>query len=159
MQDITVEFFASLFIYFLFAGLVVLWFIDGKIKKEQVFHAILACTYTAIVVFLIKYFFPTLRPFLINGREVGVLIRPMDGAFPSGHTAQAFALAVTIFMHDRKVGWFYLIGALVIGTARVLANVHYPVDIFGGAFIGTMVAVVVEKAHLFEFLRKKRSHY
>ena len=159
MQDITVEFFASLFIYLLFAGLVVLWFIDGKIKKEQVFHAILACTYTAIVVFLIKYFFPTLRPFLINGREVGVLIRPMDGAFPSGHTAQAFALAVTIFMHDRKVGWFYLIGALVIGTARVLANVHYPVDIFGGAFIGTMVAVVVEKAHLFEFLRKKRSHY
>lgn len=159
MEGITVEFFASLFIYFLFAGLVILWFIDGKIKKEQVFHALLACMYTAIIVFLIKYFFPTLRPFLVNGGGVGVLITPMDGAFPSGHTAQAFALAVTIFMHDRKVGWFYLIGALVIGIARVLANVHYPADIFGGAFIGTLVAVIVEKAHLFEFLRKRRNYH
>ncbi|KKS95666.1 MAG: Bacitracin transport permease protein BCRC [Microgenomates group bacterium GW2011_GWC1_43_13] len=158
MEGFTVQFFASFFIYFLFAGLIVLWFIDGKIKKEQVFHALLACTYTAVIIFLIKYFFPTLRPFLVNGRGVDVLIIPMDGAFPSGHTAQAFALAVTIFMHDKKVGWFYLIGALVIGIARVLANVHYPVDIFGGALIGTLVAVVVEKAHLFQFLRKTRSH-
>ena len=159
MDDIIIEFFATFFIYFLFAGLIVLWFIDGKIKKEQVFHALLACTYTAIIVFLIKYFFPTLRPFMVNGREVDVLFKPLDGAFPSGHTAQAFALAVTIFMHDRKVGRFFLVGALIIGAARVLANVHYPADIFGGAFIGTLVAVVVEKAHLFEFLRKRRGHY
>jgi len=64
---------------------------------------------------------------MINGREVDVLIKPFDSAFPSGHTAQAFALAVTIFMHDKKIGWFFLIGALAIGVARVLANVHYPV--------------------------------
>ncbi len=36
VEDITVEFFATFFIYFLFAGLIALWFIDGKIKKEQV---------------------------------------------------------------------------------------------------------------------------
>jgi undecaprenyl-diphosphatase len=155
LEDITIEFFATFFIYFLFAGLVVLWFIDGKIKKEQVFHALLACLYTVIIVSLIKYFFPTLRPFMVNGREVEVLFKPLDGAFPSGHTAQAFALAVTIFMHDRKVGWFFLIGALLIGIARVLANVHYPVDILGGALIGTLVAVVVEKFHLFKLLRKR----
>jgi undecaprenyl-diphosphatase len=59
-------------------------------------------------------------------------------------------------MHDRKIGWFYLVGALVIGVARVLANVHYPIDILGGALIGTLVAVVVERAHLFQFFQKRR---
>jgi len=153
LEDITIEFFASFFIYFLFAGLIVLWFLDGKINKEQVVHALLACISTAIIVFLIKHFFPTMRPFMINGREVDVLIKPLDSAFPSGHTAQAFALAVTIFMHDRKIGWFFLLGALAIGVARVLANVHYPIDIVGGAFIGTLMAVIFEKAHLFKLLK------
>jgi undecaprenyl-diphosphatase len=105
---------------------------------------------------LIKHFFPSLRPFATDGRGVDVLIKPTDSAFPSAHTALAFGLAVTLFLHDRKVGWIYLIGALTIGVARVLANVHYPIDILGGAFIGTLVAVLVEKPHLFRLFSKKR---
>lgn len=155
MEDITIEFFATFFIWFLYAGLVILWFIDGKIKKEQVIHALLASAIAWSIAMLIKHFFPTIRPFIRNGGDVDVLFIPTDSAFPSGHTALAFGLAVTVFMHDRKVGWLFLIGALVIGVARVLANVHYPVDILGGALIGTLVAVVVEKFHLFKFLRKR----
>lgn len=159
MQDLIIEFFATFLIWFLYAGLLVLWFIDGRIKKEQVMHALLASLIAWLVALLIKHFFPTIRPFVLNGREVDVLFKPTDAAFPSAHTALAFSLAVTIFMHDRRVGWFFLIGALVIGIARVLANVHYPVDILGGALIGTLVAVLVEKVHLFEFLRKMRGRY
>jgi undecaprenyl-diphosphatase len=159
MEDFTLVFFATFLIWFLYAGLIVLWFADGKIKKEQVMHALLASLIAWLITLLIKHFFPTIRPFVRNGGEVDVLFRPTDGAFPSAHAALAFGLAVTIFMHDRKVGWFYLVGALVIGIARVLANVHYPVDILGGALIGTLVAVVIEKAHVFKLLKvaKKRS--
>ena len=156
MGDLIIEFFATFFIWFLYAGLIILWFIDGRIKKEQVVHALLAGFIAWIITILIKHFFPTIRPFIKNGGGVDVLFRPTDSAFPSAHTALAFGLAVTIFMHDRRVGWFYLIGALVIGVARVLANVHYPVDILGGAMIGTLVAVVVEKEHVFELIVKKR---
>lgn len=155
MQGLFIEFFATFFIYFLFAGLIVLWFIDGKIKKEQVVHALFACLISFFIAFLIKHFFPTLRPFVLNGQGTDVLIRPTDGAFPSEHTVIAFSLAVTVFLHDRKIGWFFLVSALVIGVARVLANVHYPADIVGGAFIGTLVAVIVEKTHLFKLLPKK----
>ncbi len=76
-----------------------------------------------------------------------VVLRPTDGAFPSEHTVIAFALAVTVFMHDRKVGWGFLVSALVIGVARIIANVHYPIDVIGGAFLGTIVAVIIEKVH------------
>lgn len=154
MEDLIVEFFASFFIYFLFAGLIVLWFIDGKIKKEQVVHALFAAFTAWLITALIKHFFPTLRPFMVNGKETDVLIKPLDGAFPSGHSAEAFALAVTVFMHDRKFGWWFLASALIIGVARVLANVHYPIDIVGGAFVGTIVAVVVEKQHFLDLVNK-----
>ena len=157
MDDLVIEFFATFLIWILYAGLIVLWFIDGKIRKEQVVHALVAGAIAWGVAFLIKYFFPTLRPFMLNGREVDVLVAPTDSAFPSAHTALAFSLAVTVFMHDRRIGWWYLVGALFIGTARVLANVHYPHDILGGAFIGTLIAVIVEKTHVFNLLGKRKS--
>ena len=159
--DVILLFFASFYIWILYAGLVVLWFIDGKIKKEQVVHAILAGLTAWIFALVIKYFFPTARPFMVDGRATDVLLRPYDGSFPSEHTALAFALAVTIFLHDKKVGWFFLISAIVVGSARVLANVHYPIDILGGALIGTLVAVIIEREHVFKLfgysgVKKKR---
>ena len=152
MEGLTIEFFATFLIWLLYVGLIILWFIDGRIKKEQVIHALLASFIAWSLTMLIKYLFPSARPFVRDGRGVNVLFKPIGSAFPSAHTALAFALAVTIFMHDRRVGWFYLIGALLIGVARVLANVHYPVDILGGALIGTLIAVIVEKAHVFKLL-------
>ena len=155
MEDLTIEFFATFLIWFLYIGLIVLWFIDGKIKKEQVIHALMASLIAWTIAFLIKRFFPTVRPFITNGRDIDVLFKPTDGAFPSEHTALAFSLAVTVFMHDKKIGWIFLISALAIGIARIVANVHYPADILGGALIGSLVAVVVEKAHLFKLLNKR----
>jgi undecaprenyl-diphosphatase len=91
---------------------------------------------------------------MVNGKEIDVLIRPLDGAFPSGHTAESFAVAVTVFMHDRRLGWWFLAAALIIGVARVVANVHYPIDIVGGAFLGTIVAVIIERLHFLDLVNK-----
>lgn len=153
MDDVVIEFFATFFIWFLYVGLIILWFIDGKIKKEQVIHALAASLIAWTIAFLIKRFFPTVRPFITNGREIDVLFRPTDGAFPSEHSTLAFALATTVFMHDRRVGWVFLVGALLVGVARVLANVHYPIDIMGGALLGTLTAVVIEKLHFSDLFR------
>jgi undecaprenyl-diphosphatase len=156
MEAVTTEFFATFLIWILYVGLIVLWFIDGRIRKEQVIHAITASLIAWVVALIIKNIFPTLRPFMQNGGDTNVLFVPIDSAFPSAHTAMAYGLAVTIFMHDKKVGWLYLSGAALIGITRVLANVHYPLDIVGGALIGTLVAVIVEKTHMFQFLHRKR---
>ncbi len=158
MSKFVIEFFASFFIFTLFIGLIILWVIDGKIKKEQVVHALFSCAIAWFAAFIIKDLYPTLRPFVLDGRGVMTLTVPTDGAFPSQHTALAFAISVTIFMHDKKVGWFFLISALTIGVARVLANVHYPIDIVGGALIGTLVAVIIERIHLFDLLTGLKKH-
>ncbi len=156
MEGITIEFVSTFLIWILYGCLLFLWFIDGRVRKEQVIHALAAGLIAAGISLLIKHLYPTFRPFVVNGGETSVLIRPTDGAFPSIHAALSFSLAVTIFMHDRKAGWGFLLGALFIGIARVMANVHYPQDILGGAFIGTLVAVIIEHNHMFSLLRRDK---
>ena len=138
----------------MYAGLIVLWLIDGRIKKEQVIHALSASLIALLVTNIFKQVFHTVRPFLVDGGTVMTLTIPSDAAFPSTHTAMAFALSVTIWLHNRKVGWIYLVWALFVGVARILANVHYPIDIWGGAILGIVIAFGLERAHLFNFIKR-----
>lgn len=129
-------------------GLLILWLIDGKIKKEQALHALFAFTLSWVIAELLKSIFHTPRPFEVNGQPPLTLFAMSDGAFPSGHAASSFALALTIWLHDKKVGLLFIIAALVVGIARVLANVHYPIDILGGIVIGSLVSIALENIHL-----------
>jgi undecaprenyl-diphosphatase len=149
-----ITFIASILIWLMFFGLIVLWVIDGKIKKETVLHAIFSCVVAYAVTELIKTVFPTLRPFQFDGALPLTLTVPTDGAFPSTHSAVAFALSVTIIKHDRKVGILYLVMAGLVGIARIMAHVHYPVDIMAGALIGTVISALTSGKHFVRLLNR-----
>ncbi len=149
-----ITFTASVLIWLMFFGLIVLWVIDGKIKKETVIHAVFSCALAYVVTDLIKNYFPVLRPFVFNELIPTTLYVPSDGSFPSTHTAVGFALAVTILKHDRKVGILYLIMAGLVGIARILAYVHYPVDIIAGALIGTIISRLTSSKHFDRLLNR-----
>ncbi len=129
-------------------GLLVLWVVDGKIKKEQALHALFAFAVSWVLADLIKNLFHTPRPFELNGQPTLTVVALADGAFPSGHAAASLALALTVWLHDKKIGLLFIIGAFLIGIARVLANVHYPIDILGGFIIGASVSLALEKIHI-----------
>lgn len=147
MDTTIIRFLASFLIWIMFLGLFVLWIVDGKIKKEQVIHGLVAASLAWIIAQVIKATFPVVRPFMINGFEPLTFMPPVDSSFPSGHSSAAFALAFTIWLHDKKVGNFYLLLALLVGVARVFGNVHYPLDIFAGAALGILVSWVLGKSH------------
>ena len=108
-----VTFLASILIWLMFAGLLVLWIIDGRIKKEQALHAFFSAILAWTVANMIKSLFPTLRPFEINAGPVWTISTyHSSGAFPSAHAATAFALAFTIWLHDKKLGIIFLLSAL-----------------------------------------------
>lgn len=153
-ERIIIEFFASYFLWMMFLGVFILWIYDGKIKKEQALHALFAGTLAWVLAWIIKSIFPTHRPFQLNGKEVFVIVPLTNGGFPSGHTATAFAIAYTIWKHDKKMGIIYLLSAAVVGISRVLANVHYPVDIFAGGFLGILTSALVQKVHFGSIFRK-----
>lgn len=152
MTNLLITFLASFLIWFMFLGLLILWVIDDKIKREQVLHALFAVVVAWGIAQVIKAVFPTLRPFELNGLTPLTLLPSSDGAFPSGHTAAAFALATTIWLHDKKMGSVFVVAALTVGVARVWGNVHYPIDILGGAVLGAVTAFLIEKVHLKKFI-------
>ncbi len=91
---------------------------------------------------LLKNFFHTARPFLILP-DVQALFLENSHAFPSGHTAFFSALAFALFFINKKVGYVFIGFALIIGIARIMAGVHFPIDILGGFVLGTGVSYLV----------------
>ncbi len=149
-MNLLITFAASFLLWFMYAGLIILWLIDGRMKREQVLHALAAGFVAWLAAEIIKQIFPSFRPFVTDGQTPLTLTIPgiNDGSFPSGHTAAAFGLASSLWLHKRKTGWLYLFLALAVGAARVLAHVHYPVDILGGALLGILTAFALDKLHL-----------
>ncbi len=62
---------------------------------------------------------------------------------PSGHAAYMFALAAAMYSFDKKAGYVLYVVAIIVGTARVLAGVHFWYDIVGGAVLGYAIGWVV----------------
>lgn len=152
-QDTWLIFFlASFLIWIMFLGILALWLIDGRLKKETALHAFFASLVAWVVSEMIKSLFPVARPFNINGETPLTLTVPIDGSFPSSHAALAFTLAITLWLHNKSLGMVYLIMAALVGWARVMSNVHYTLDIIGGAVIGIVVALLVERLHLFKVI-------
>lgn len=66
-------------------------------------------------------------------------------AFPSDHATFFMALALAIFFVHKKAGLVFLVLALLIGIARIVVGVHFPVDILGGFALGALVAYLAQK--------------
>ena len=146
--SIVIAFLASIFIYIMFLGLLVLWLVDGRIKKEQVLHALMAIGLVWIITEVIKSLFPIPRPFLTNGFPPLTFTIPQDHSFPSFHAAAAFALATSIWLHEKRIGLWFIVFAVIVAWGRILGNVHYLGDVLVGALIGIITANVIERLHL-----------
>ena len=84
------------------------------------------------------------RPFVEKGIENPFMVQSYT-SFPSGHATIFFALATIIFLYNRRTGAMLYFFALVIAVARVIAGIHYPIDVIAGAGIGVVVAYLFHK--------------
>ncbi len=88
---------------------------------------------------LIKWWWLTSRPF-VRLADITPLFNPGDSnSFPSGHAAFFFALALAVYAVDQKFGQWLIAGATIISLARVMAGVHWPLDILGGLALAIFV--------------------
>lgn len=63
-------------------------------------------------------------------------------SFPSGHATFFAALATAIWLIHPRAGVFFAVGAFCIGFARIVAGIHYPIDILVGYCVGALLAYV-----------------
>lgn len=86
------------------------------------------------------------RPFLRFPNEV---IHLFDyggfNSFPSGHATLFMALAVMISLHHKHIGYLFVFFAVLISIARVIAGIHFPIDILVGWILGGVVSLFIYK--------------
>ncbi|MFC8350853.1 phosphatase PAP2 family protein [Streptomyces sp. NPDC057280] len=83
------------------------------------------------------------RPFVDHdGLEV-LVSGKTDYSFVSDHATITMALAVGLFLANRKFGVVGILLALFEGFCRVYMGVHYPTDVLGGLALGTAVALLL----------------
>jgi len=58
-------------------------------------------------------------------------------SFPSGHATNIFAAMVFLSLRYRKYSPLFLIIAAAVAYSRVYVGVHYPLDVLGGAALGS----------------------
>ncbi len=92
---------------------------------------------------IIHFFYHHPRPFVALGTPH--LLTVSGWSFPSGHASMFFALATIIYFRNKNLGILFFVASALMGLARIAAGVHYPSDILGGAILGILVALAVQK--------------
>ena len=93
------------------------------------------------------WFFVTLVAVTLAADGLSLLLRQWigRGAFPSGHAATAFAAATVIAWDSRRLAIPAYALAALVAWSRVYVGVHWPLDVIGGAALGTLVAIALLK--------------
>lgn len=96
----------------------------------------------------IVYFRP--RPFATETVKL-LFYRPSVSSFPSVPITVAFCFAAGACYADKRVSQVLFVIGTLYALSRVYTGVHYPLDVIGGAAIGTgMVYLIARLAFVFE---------
>ncbi len=112
-------------------------------KKKEIFLVFITSGLAWIVASLLKILIHVNRPFVALP-DVQALFPETGYAFPSGHATFFMALAFSLLFLHKRVGYLFIGFAILIGIARIMGGVHFPVDILGGFALGALVAYLVK---------------
>lgn len=110
-------------------------------KKREILMVFFSGGTAWFIAVILKNLVQATRPFL-SFINISPLFAETGFAFPSGHATFFSALAFSIFFLHKKAGYWFMFFALLIGVARIIGGVHFPVDILGGYALGFIVSYI-----------------
>lgn len=131
-----------------------------KVKVREIFIVFLTAFFSWLVAAIIKSIALAPRPQILL-QNIHALVKDVGyDSFPSGHATFFAALAAIIFLYHRKAGIYFGVGALLIGISRIIAGIHFPIDILAGYILGISISILIyelfgyKKAAVDSFLKK-----
>lgn len=132
-------FFADYLGYFVFLVFLILVFKEKDRREKIYFFSFIFLSLIlarGVIAEAMKFFIARPRPFSVLNFQPLVDANGINVSMPSGHAAFYFALAMAIFLFNRKAGRWFFGAAFLIGLARIFTGVHWPADILAGAAVG-----------------------
>lgn len=116
-------------------------FSSWKLRIKELAMIIFSAFFALVLAEAVKYFYASPRPFEVLS-NINLLFSHGGGdSFPSGHATFFAALAAAVFSYHKKLGIMYIIGAVIIGFGRIIAGIHFPIDILAGFILGGAIGL------------------
>lgn len=96
---------------------------------------------------LFRAFYDRPRPFEVLPDLHQLVSHNGGGSFPSGHAAFFFALAAVVGRYYPKTSVLFYAAAFSLTVSRVVAGIHWPSDILGGAVVGIAVGLLTHSIY------------
>lgn len=146
LGDTVIRFFAT-YLSFVVVGVCLVALCRAPWPRERKLEVLVVAAVSGAfarlgIVEAVRAVYPHPRPFLALP-EITPLFTEPSYSFPSGHASFFFALAAAVYCYDTRWGKGLFVVAALIGLGRIVAGVHYPLDIIGGAVAGVATVLVV----------------
>ena len=139
--DLIIVFLAHYLLYLLVFAAIAMIFFERDYKRRYYFVSLAALSVilsSGILVSTINYIFYNPRPFVALEGIKALVSHPANSSFPSGHMMFIVPIALSIFYLNKRMGIWFLSAAALMGAARIMAGVHWPLDILAGIFLGAL---------------------
>jgi len=143
--DKVISFCAQYLGWFVVASLIVCLVIYSRRPRRvrKLFDAFVIAGVAWGIAASLKYLIYSPRPFEMAIKVRSLFITGGGEAFPSGHTTFFTALGLALWRYDRRLSVFVIVCALVISITRIIAGVHWPIDVVGGWLVAILVVLIM----------------
>ena len=125
--------------------LLTIWVIVARREwRPDLIEAILGGAFTIALVKIAGIAYFHARPFVVYG-QLPLVQHVADNSFPSDHLAACGLAIGYLWTRNRMFAAIGAFCAALIGTARVLADLHWPVDILAGLALGIIAVAIARR--------------
>ncbi|MDB5204343.1 MAG: undecaprenyl-diphosphatase [Candidatus Taylorbacteria bacterium] len=146
-SDDVIILFAEYLPYLIVLGVVIAVYHFWRLGQKNIAYgymlAIISGGVARGVASIIRLFYHHPRP--PQALHITSLFPETSYSFPSGHAIFFFALATSVYFINKGWGKILFALSILIGLARIAAGVHWPFDIIGGAVLGVIISIIIQK--------------
>ena len=117
-------------------------FLQWRNKFKEIFLVFFSSVFAWVLAEILKHFIVSPRPFLYFQNLTPLFVHGGMDSFPSGHAMFFSALAMSLYFIHKRIGILFIFVALVVGLARIASGIHFPIDIFTGYILGSVIALI-----------------
>lgn len=117
-------------------------FVTAKQRITLFYKALIALPLAFLTGRFLSQIIDSPRPFVVEN-ITPLIDHVADNGFPSEHTLLVVTVALLVYTEHRALGILLAVIAILVGLARIVANVHHGIDVVGSiviAFVSVMLA-------------------